>query len=63
MPPYFVAIECVLKEAFLRASNLDELGCQFGVNLLETHFIAETVLIGFVHFKVSEALCTKTRPL
>ena len=33
------------------SSNLDELGCQFGVNLLETHFIAEPVLIVFVHFK------------
>jgi len=30
---------------------LDELGCEFGVHLPETHFIAEPVLIVFVHLK------------
>ena len=38
----------LFKEAFLRVF---ELGWKFGVNLRETHFIADPVLIVFVHFQ------------
>ena len=50
----------LFKEAFLRVF---ELGWKFGVNLLETHFIADPVLIVFVHFQAWGPICTKARPL